>query len=439
MNMPRLLWILGCLTVALLGVVACVAPGMPDAAEPMADAEPEMVEIEYWQYNFEARVLAMDRLIEMFEAANPNIKVVHNADVPYAEYRDKIAASVPAGVGPDVATLFYGWQTVWLDADYLVPLPEDAFPKAMIDDEFSPLVQASFVDGTLYTIPTAVRALAMFYNKDLMAAAGLDPESPPTTLDELASQAAACTVRADNGDYEVQGFVVDLAAQDHHWFREVLVRQFGGEPFSADGQSVIWNSEAGQQAWNYLLKFKTELETGDRDLFDGSTSAFLAGRACFHIDGSFRLGTIANNAPDLNFGVVELPSHNGVQSTFGSYWTHGITQKGASDPARLDAAVKFLQFVTSDEAGSIWVDMVGELPARLNAGSDPELLADPKLGAFAAGLAYAQATFFVNEPDQRQALVDAYDMVVLSGEDPNAALDIAAETVQDILDGHYGQ
>ena len=116
--------------------------------------------------------------------------MVHNSDVPYAEYRDKIAASVPAGVGPDVATLFYGWQTVWLDADYLVPLPEDAFPTAMIDDEFSPLVQASFVDGTLYTIPTAVRALAMFYNKDLMANAGLDPESPPTTLDELASQAA---------------------------------------------------------------------------------------------------------------------------------------------------------------------------------------------------------------------------------------------------------
>ena len=104
-----------------------------------------------------------------------------------------------------------------------------------------------------------------------------------------------------------------------------------------------------------------------------------------------------------------------------------------------DAAVKFLQFVTSDEAGSIWVDMVGELPARLKAGSDPELLADPKLGAFAAGLAYAQATFFVNESDQRQALIDAYDMVVLGGEDQNAALEIAAETVQGILDDHYGQ
>ena len=91
------------------------------------------------------------------------------------------------------------------------------------------------------------------------------------------------------------------------------------------------------------LKFETELKTGDATLFDGDPNFFLAGKACFQIDGSFRLGTIADNAPDLNFGVVELPEHNGVKSTFGSYWTHGITNKAAADPARMDAAVKFLQ------------------------------------------------------------------------------------------------
>lgn len=438
-RMKLAMWSASLLVIGIL-LAACAPPATPAAADSAMDAaEAGPIEIEYWQYNFEARVLAMDRLIEMFEAEHPDITVIHNSDVPYAEYRDKIAASVPAGVGPDVATLFYGWQTVWLDAEYLVPLPEEAFPRSVVDEEFSPLVQASFVDGKLYTLPTAVRTLALFYNKDLMADAGLDPESPPATLDDLAAQAAACTMRQDNGDYDVQGFVVDLAAQDHHWFREVLVRQFGGTPFSGDGRSVTWSGDEGRQAWDYLLAFKTELETGDRDLFDGSTQAFLAGRACFHIDGSFRLGTIANNAPDLNFGVTELPEHNGVRSTFGSYWTHGITQKGASDPARMDAAVKFLQFITSDEAGAIWVDMVGELPARLQAGSDPKLLADARLGAFAAGLAYAQATFFVNESEQRQALIDAYDMVVLSGEDPNAALDTAAATVQEILDAHYGE
>ncbi len=463
MQHKRLFALLSVLMVMAMLLAACPAPAAPapaasggeaaaPAAEPAATEAPaaeaaapaeaasdEVVTIEYWQYNFEARVTAMNQLIEMFEAENPNIKVVHNSDIPYAEFRDKIAASVPAGVGPDVASLFYGWQSAWIDAGYLVPLPEDAFPPATIEAEFSPMVQASFVDGTLYTLPTAVRTLALLYNKDLMEAAGLDPENPPSTLDELAEQAVACTVRAANGDYEVEGFVTDLGAQDHHWFREVLVRQFGGVPYSDDGRTVMYNDDAGLQAWNYLLAFKTELETGDNTLFTDSTNAFVSGKVCFHVDGSFRLGTLAANAPDMNFGVAELPTHNGIQSTFGSYWTHGITKKAAEDQARFDASVKFLQFITSAQAGSIWVDIVGELPAQLEAGNNPELAADPKLGAFARGLAYAHATFFADESAQRQAMIDAYDMVVLADEDPAVALDIAAETDQEILDEFFSK
>ncbi|MCB0124516.1 MAG: extracellular solute-binding protein [Caldilineaceae bacterium] len=442
--------ILAVLLVFALLLTACPAAAPAPAAEDAATAAPaeeaaaseasaessdDVVEIEYWQYFFDARVTAMDQLIEMFEAENPGIKVIHNSDIPYDDFRDKIATSVPAGVGPDVATLFYGWQVAWIDAGYIVPLPEEYFPTDMVNNEFSPMVQASFFDGKLYTLPTAVRTLALFYNKDLMEAAGLDPNSPPTTLTELEEQAVQCTKKDADGNYEIEGFVVEMDGQAHHWFREVLLRQFGQDPYSADDTQVLWNaSDAGYAAWQELLKFETELQTGDNDLFDGATQAFLNGQACFHIDGSFRLGSIASNAPDLNFGVVELPEHNGVKSTFGSYWTHGITTKAAADPARLDASIKFLQFITSPEAGALWVQIVGELPAQLEAANNPDLVADEKLGAFAAGLPYAHATFFVNEADNRQALIDAYDMVLLGGEDPKVALDIAVETVQEMLD-----
>ena len=431
------------LLVLVLLLAACVAPApageAPAAAAPATGGEAiaadEVVEIEYWQYNFEARITAMDQLIEMFEAENPNIKVIHNADIPYDDFRNKIAASVPAGVGPDVASLFYGWQNAWIDAGYLTPLPEDAFPPSMVAEQFSPMVQASFFEGKLYTLPTAVRTLALFYNKDLMTEAGLDPENPPRTLTELEEQAVQCTRKAADGTYEIMGFPVSMTGQAHQWFREVLLRQFGQPPFSEDNTQVLWNaSEEGYAAWEELLKFQTELQTGDATLFDGAPNFFLSGHACFHIDGSFRLGTIASQAPDLNFGVVELPEHNGVKSTFGSYWTHGITQKAAADPARFAASVKFLQFITSAEAGALWVGIVGELPAQLEAASNPELLADPKLGAFAAGLPYAHATFFVDESKDRQSLIDGYNAVVLTGADPRAELDIAVETVQALLD-----
>jgi multiple sugar transport system substrate-binding protein len=57
------------------------------------------VEIEYWQYTFAQRVQAIDELIKRFEAANPGIKVKHT-QVPYDDFRVKIAAAIPAGRGP---------------------------------------------------------------------------------------------------------------------------------------------------------------------------------------------------------------------------------------------------------------------------------------------------------------------------------------------------
>ncbi len=397
-------------------------------------AESEIVTIEYWQYFFDARVDAMNRLIQQFEAANPDVRVVHNSDIPYADFRDKIAASAPAGVGPDVATMFYGWVPAWVDAGYLIPLPAEDFPPDEIVATFSPMVPNSQFEGEYWAIPTAVRTLALFWNKDLFVEAGLDPESPPTTLEELEEMAQALTKYDDAGNIEIEGFPVALPGQAHHWFREVLVRQFGGVPYSDDNKTVMYNSPEGCEAFEYMLQFETVFNTGSNDLFEDATQAFLQGKSALHIDGSFRIGSIAANAPDLNYGVTELPVGNGVQSTFGSYWTHGITRKAAEDPARLEAATRFLKFITTAESGSIWVNKVGELPAQLEAASNEELLADPILGAFAAGLPYAHATFFVDESVQRQVLIDAYDSVRLADADPCDALNEAAETEQALLD-----
>lgn len=402
-------------------------------------AQDDVIEIEYWQYNFEARVDAMNMLIEQFEAENPGIRVIHNSDIPYDNFRDEIAASAPAGVGPDVVTLFYGWIPAFVDAGYLVPLPEDPFSEEYILETFSPMVANSKFEEEYWAIPTAVRSLALFWNKDLFEAAGLDPEVPPATLDEFVDMAIATTQYDGNGtdilNIVVEGHAPGFPAQDHHWFREVLVRQYGGAPYSDDGRTVTYNTEEGCEAFKWLAAFETEYKTGSNDLFTDVTQAFINGQSALHVDGSFRIGTIAGNNPDLNYGVTELPiGPNGEQHTFGSYWTHGITRRAAEDPARMEAAVKFLQFITTPEAGTLWVENVGELPAQLEAATDEEILEDPILGPFSAGLEYSHATFFVDETAQRQVLIDAFDNVRLGGMDPCDALNEAAATEQELLD-----
>ena len=350
-----------------------------------------MVEIEYWQYTyiyFGARVDAMNMLIEQFEAENPGIKVVHNSDIPYADFRTELAASAPAGVGPDVVTLFYGWIPAFVDAGYLVPLPEDPFSEDFILETFSPMVANSKFEGSYWAIPTAVRSLALFWNKDIFADAGLDPESPPATLDELV-EAAIATTQYDGDMSDIlsitrMGHAPALAAQDHHWFREVLIRQYGGAPYSDDGRNRDVQQRRGCAAFTWLASFETEHVTGSIR-YPGRRHQRLCQRriSAIHVDGSFRLGTIARNNPDLNYGVAELPvGPNGERHTFGSYWTHGITRRANDDPARLEAAVKFLQFITTPEAGTLWVNNVGELPAQATAAADEMILSDPDLGPF---------------------------------------------------------
>ena len=136
--------------------------GMTSAAALLAGPS-AAVEIEYWQYFFDARVTAMEQLIESFEEANPDITVTMT-HFPYADYRTKVAAAIPAGEGPDVVQLFYGWLNDYIDAGLIQPLPEESFPAAEIDEQYFPMVQAMKVDGQYYALPTAVRSLALFYN-----------------------------------------------------------------------------------------------------------------------------------------------------------------------------------------------------------------------------------------------------------------------------------
>lgn len=92
------------------------------------------VTITYWQYDFKSKVEAVNELIKKFEAANPGIKVLHQT-FPFDAYQQKVASSIPAGQGPDVVNLFYGWLPTWVKAGYLQPLPAEY--TRVLDNEFS--------------------------------------------------------------------------------------------------------------------------------------------------------------------------------------------------------------------------------------------------------------------------------------------------------------
>ncbi|WP_230980291.1 extracellular solute-binding protein [Oryzicola mucosus] len=391
----------------------------------------QAVEIEYWQYVFETRVKAMDELIANFEKANPDITVKHTT-FPYADYQTRVIAAKMGGQGPDVMQFFYGWLDKFAAGEILQPLPKDAFPNDKIESEFFPIVSAVKRGDDYYGLPTAVRSLALFYNKKLFTDAGLDPNNPPKTLDEYVA-AAEKTVKRDNaGNMTVAGTTLDMGGQDHQWWREVLIRQNGGEPYRDNDRKVAYNSDAGKKALKFYTDLQLEKKVGQVGFMDEGQAAFRAGMAAMTIDGTFRLGAF-KSIEGFEWGVTELPANaEGVRSNYASYFANGISAK--TEGEKLEASKKFLAYISSPEAMDIWLKTVGELPARRSAALTEANLADPIYAPFLKGLEYAHTTLFVDEQAQRQNAIDMANRVLLEGQSVDDSIAQAAEAEQAIID-----
>src|SRR5690606_30853451 len=117
------------------------------------------------------------------------------------------------------------------------------------------------------------------------------------------------------------------------------------------------------------------------------------------------------------------------------YWLNGISARTSGE--ELEASIKFMQFINSEEAMQLWLEVVGELPARQSVALTDENQQDPVYGPFIAGLASAHATDFVNEAAQRQIWLDMIDMIDVGGMSVEDAVAASAEAEQALIDAYY--
>lgn len=397
-------------------------------------AQDAPVTIEFWQTDSQIKVDAMAQVIADFQAANPNI-TVNQTVVPYDDYQTKIAASVPAGTGPDVAMIYFGWAPLWSKSGFIVPLPDDL--SASLDTDFVPFAQVTKLDGVQYAVPTSVRNFALFYNVDLLAEAGWD--APPATWEEFAQAAQDCTKTDANGNITQAGYYLGWGDDGWNWFRP-LVQAFGGQAFSDDAKTTLWNQGGAVDAWNYMLAFTSELHTSVPDFYEGEYDAFAAGLTCMTPQLTFAVGALKTGAaPGMNWAVAPMPAGPAGAFTTGSSWPLAITAKAAMDEARMDAASKFVSYMATAEAQETYTDITGELPGRLDMVDLPKYTDDPNRAPFIAQLGQTTGVFWVDELAERQCAIDMYDSVVVGGTDPTEALNAGTACDQALRDAFFAE
>lgn len=348
-------------------------------------------------------------------------------------FQQKVGAAAGAGSLPDILASDvvyapnYAKQSVYLDiTDRVAALP-------FAGDLVSAHVQASTFDGKTYAVPHKVDSSFIFYNKDLFAAAGLDPEKPPTTYDEIYDAAKAITALGD----DTYGFYFPGNCAGCNAYTAFGVARAADEvPISTDGQTANIDSDALEEWFGLYQRLYAEgLVPSGASTGDTSTQQepFLQGKVGIWPNGSYSIPTV-NESVDFEWGYMPLATADGSSTgTFVGGDVVGVT----STTKNADAAWDFIEWTLEDEAQIDTVAKDGNLPVRVDLADNQYTAADPRLTAITAGMdnGYTPSTLpygeAINSPNG--PWLTALRGVVFNGE--SDALAEGQKAIQSLIDG----
>jgi multiple sugar transport system substrate-binding protein len=293
--------------------------------------------------------------------------------------------------------------------------PENYFPGPLKSVEW---------DGKYFGVPKATNTIALYYNKDMFKAKGLDPNKPPQTWDELVEDARKLTDPAKN----VYGLAFSAKANEEGTFQFLPWAQMGGgsyEHINADGAVKaleVWKTIMGEK-----LASPDTLTRGQWD----STGTFNSGNAAMVISGPWELDRMVQEAK-FDWGVTLLPvPKEGAErsSAMGDFnWAIFSTSKHPAE------AFKALEYFASQDDKMF--KNFGQLPARSDI-SIPETgqpLKDAALKVFLEQLKYAKPRGpHPQWPKISKAIQDAIQAALTGQMSPKDALDQAADKIKAVL------
>lgn len=384
--------------------------------------------VTYWGLWEDSPVI--QSVITSFQTANPKIKVQYVKQSP-RQYRERLQAAITRGEGPDIFQFHNTWVPM-LKND-LSPAPPTFMTAAEFGTTFYPVASADLVGGqTIYGAPLMFDSLALFYNEDLLAAAGV---KPPTTWPELLEIVPKLTVKTDT---QIQKSAIALGTTGNvENFSDIV-----GLMMMQNGARLI--APTGKEAEDTLLFYRKFANPSDpvytwNETMDNSIYAFAMGKTAMILAPSWRAFDVKQINANLNFKITLAPQLPGNTINWASYWVAGVSAKSKNQAA----AWTFLKYLVSREtmtklyAEAAKTRLFGEPYSRVDLGST--LTADPYVGAFiqqattAKSFPLASRTFDNGINDKLiQYITDAVNAVG-QGTAPAAALQTAAAGFSQVL------
>ncbi|HQZ11896.1 MAG TPA: ABC transporter substrate-binding protein [Devosia sp.] len=340
-------------------------------------------DVEFWSPFTGPDGTAIDALVRDFNAgagaqAGVNVKLLI---IPWDDYYTKLSVSMASRTAPDLAVM-HSHQIAGFVKQGAVEAytPEEIATAGLVEAEYlAPLWQAGIVNDQRYGVPIDAFPRHIYYNKALFEQAGLDPDKPPQTGDEL-HEAAKKIQALGNG---VTGLYFQMAGSGA--FRNFYSFYWQNEDnlYNADMTDVSEGFiEAAKKSLGTLKLFLDE-GLSPKEVLSDATAQFAQNKIGVAILQITDLPVFQTAAAEqgLKFGVAPLPTFGAKPAAF-ALGHNFVIPRGTPPEARADALV-FVKWIGDNSLA--WAK-TGKIPAKITVIDSPEFQALPEQATIAAAL-----------------------------------------------------
>lgn len=364
-------------------------------------------------------------IVDKYNSENKNGIKIEMDIMPNDQFQQKLPAAIATNTAPDLVLFGIENLAPYVKSGSLEDI-SDFWDTMKVDKSnfLENVVGLSQVDGKQYGIPMQYNVSYLYWNKDLFKAAGLDPEKPPQTLDELASYAVKLTDPAKNQ------FGLALP-------KDVTYMQFlwanGGDVDDPKTNKNLLNSQENLKTLTWLQDLTVNKKVSPDSVTGSEADTMLQnGQVAMYMSGPWQINGLRTQG--INFGVTSTPKGSvGAFSPAGgcSY----MIPKG-TDAKKKMAAYEFMKYWLTDDVLKTWSQKNGFPVWSKTLAAQDEIKNDKVLSSISKateiGRDYNLGYSLASQID-KDAVIPMFESVITGSAKPADALKKASDKLDSIL------
>jgi len=397
----------------------------------------DRVVISFWHSCVSSTVPALNELIGRYQKEHPGVEI-RAQYVPSGDALiQKLITAVQSQSAPDISWIHSDFLQDLVEANAIYRIDElmtgtDSLTRSDLKDIYPPLLLQAELRGTLYSIPMEATAIGLLCNRELFRNAGLDPDRPPTTWDELRAFAKKLTLdRNGDGKADQMGFFVPVFPSSGPlggwmvWQWYCFLFQAGGNVINSEQTKVLYHEDAGVAALTLWKNMYEELNLNSFTI--DYEVAFASRQLAMTLDGPWNIPRW-NQIKGLDWMVAPLPAGPAKRATVvgGEYLSLFRQSRHPRE------AWEFMKWMLRPEIQAMWSMKSGYLPVRHAVRDVAEyrlfLEHNPALKAYVDQLDVGQAPNPVDYESLKitRNIAEAIEKATLGKMDPRTVLDESA-------------